>query len=101
MIIINQEQQKIIDYLVLSNNHNYNIVKAAEEFSELCTVLLQKNLKDYKVPDQEVIDEIGDCIIRLEILKKLFNQKKIQERVDYKLSKFEEYIKENKYLNHI
>ena len=101
MITINSEQQIIIDYLALSNELKYNTIKAAEEFSELCTVLLQKSLKEYKVPDQEVIDEIGDCIIRLEILKKLFDQKKIQERVDYKLSKFAEYIKENKHLNHI
>jgi hypothetical protein len=101
MINITTEQQHIIQYLALSNNHDYNIIKAAEEFSELVTVLLQKTLKHERVPDQEVIDEIGDAIIRLEILKRLFNPVAIQNRVDYKLGKFEEYIKENKYLNHI
>lgn len=102
MINITTEQQHIIQYLALSNDPLFNLSKASEEFAELSLVLLQKvNKLDGVVHDQEVIDEIGDCIIRLEVLKRLFNPVAIQQRVDYKLGKFEEYIKENKYLNHI
>jgi len=86
MITITPEQQQIIDYLTLSNKYKFNLSKASEEFLELGLVIQQQlNKVQGAVPDQEIIDEIGDCIIRLEILKKLFNQKKIQERVDYKL----------------
>jgi len=34
--------------------------------------------------NKEVIDEIGDCIIRIEILKMIYPVDEIQNRVDYK-----------------
>lgn len=83
--------QKIIDYLFEKNGNQYNLLKAAEECSELATVLLQKALKPNKVKDQEILDEIGDTYIRLEVLKKMFSEQKINERIDYKLSKFKEH----------
>lgn len=87
----------IIDILVERNGYEYNLGKAAEELSELTTVLLQKLLKPNKVKDQEIIDEIGDCIIRLEILQKIFNKELIDKRIAYKLGKFQEYVDHESY----
>lgn len=88
--------EKIINYNNLSNA-NYNLLKSNEELQELALVLQQKVLKPNKVKDQEIIDEIGDVIIRLEILKKLYPIQEIQKRVDYKLQKFSNYLKEKKH----
>lgn len=84
--------KQIIDHLVTNNPLEYNVLKAAEEFQELALALTQKITKPNGNGDQEVIDEIGDCIIRLRILKKMYPKDKIKERVNYKLGKFQEYI---------
>jgi hypothetical protein len=89
-------EKQIINKLVEHNTFEYNLHKASEEFQELSLVLTQKLLKPNKVNDQEIIDEIGDCIIRLEVLKKIYNSVAIQERVNFKLNKFEEYLKKYK-----
>lgn len=96
MIHVNPQ---VIEYMVAKNGVDYNQRKAAEEFSELVTVLLQRENKKIKgsPDDQEVIDEIGDAIIRLEILKKLYNEEEIQRRVDHKLSKYVGYIEQQTY----
>ena len=92
MIDFNEKQQKIIDHLVKVNGEQYNMLKASEECQELGLVLLQKTLKPTKVDNQEIIDEIGDVAIRLEILKKMYSEQEIQKRINYKISKFKEYI---------
>lgn len=96
MIIINPQ---VIQYMTNKNGAEYNMRKAAEEFSELTAVLLQKTNKktDGAPDDQEIIDEIGDAIVRLEILKSMFPEEEIQRRVDFKTSKYAGYIEENTY----
>jgi NTP pyrophosphatase (non-canonical NTP hydrolase) len=91
------ESKDVINYLLLTNKPEYTMAKAAEEFTELALVLQQKALKPTKVDDQEIIDEIGDCIIRLKMLKKMYSKKKIKERVSLKLNQYEGYINEGKY----
>ena len=90
-------QEEIIQYLYEKNGEKYNMHKASEECQELGLVLNQFLLKPKKVDPQEIIDEIGDVIIRLEILKKMFPADKIQERIKYKLSKYEDYIDHQTY----
>ena len=92
------KDKEIIKYLVENNDYKYNLLKAAEELQELSLVLTQMALKEEKVDKQEVIDEIGDVIIRLNVLFHLFSLKKISKRVKFKLNKFKSYIKENKYI---
>ncbi len=92
-----QTRKGIIDILVEKNGYHYNLHKAAEECQELGLVLTQKLLKPKKVNDQEIIDEIGDVEIRLEILKKMFNKEKIEDRIAYKLKKFQEYVDHDSY----
>lgn len=98
MIVIDE---KIIEYLVETNKHKYNLHKASEEFQELALVLNQKLLKPNKVDDKEIIDEIGDAIIRMEVLKRMFNIDDIQKRIDNKLSKYKEYKDHELYNGHI
>lgn len=92
MIKLSEEQEEIINHLVHNNGLKYNLHKASEECQELGLVLNQYLLKPTKVDTQEIIDEIGDVFIRMEILKKMFNNDDIQKRIDFKLSKFKEYI---------
>jgi len=89
--------KKLIKYLVKNNDYKYNLLKTAEELNELSTILLQYVNKDNKVDKQKIIEEIGDSIIRIKVLKKLFNRKKVKERIKFKLNKFRSYIKEGKY----
>ena len=92
------KDKELIKYLVENNDYKYNLLKTAEELQELSLVLTQKNIKKEKVDKQEVIDEIGDVIIRLNVLFHLFSLKKISKRVKFKLDKLKSYIKENKYI---
>lgn len=92
-----EEQEKIIQYLYEKNGEKYNLHKASEECQELGLVLNQYLLKPKKVDPQEIIDEIGDVKIRLAILEKMFPADKIQQRIDYKLSKYKEYIDHEQY----
>lgn len=91
------KKKEALKHLLENNGYEYNLHKASEEFQELALVLNQKLLKPTKVDDQEIIDEIGDCIIRLKILKKMFSKDKIKERVNYKLGKYKEYIDHKTY----
>lgn len=91
--------QEIIQHLYQSNKPQYNLIKAAEEASELATVLLQYALKPNKVDTQEVIDEIGDVQIRIDVLKKIFGDQAVTQRIDYKLSKYKEYNQNKRFEN--
>lgn len=89
--------KRILDLVYKKNSWKYNLHKASEEFQELALVLNQKLLKPMKVDDQEIIDEIGDCIFRLEILKKMYDNKLIQKRIDSKCTDYSNWISTNKY----
>lgn len=91
------DRDTIIDHLVKNNGFEYNLSKASEELQELSLVLTQKLNKPKRVDDKEIIDEIGDVIIRLEILKKIYDINKINERIAYKLSKFQSYVDNKSY----
>lgn len=94
-----------LKHLIMNNGDEYNLAKAAEEFQELALAinqyLLRKEDSDPKKRSlQAIIDEIGDCQIRMAIitsLSHLFPKESIQERVDYKLTKFAGWIEEKKY----
>ena len=98
------ENEKIINSLVNTNEKRYNMEKAVEELLELAEVLMKKVLKagGPKEPsDQEVIDEIGDVMIRVEVLARIFDEDKVYDRVEFKLSKFAQYMEEGKYVGGI
>ena len=97
----NMTNKDVIQYLALNNDKNYNLLKCTEELSELQTILLQNINKEKDVNIQDIIDEIGDCVIRLDVLKLIYDKTLIKERVGYKLNKFRTYIKKGKYLKKI
>lgn len=81
------------------HSSNYNSEKLAEEASELSLVLQQKKLKPARVEDQEIIDEIGDTLIRIRMymLERPEIQDAINARVQHKLSKYHEWLLTGKY----
>lgn len=89
--------QDIIKILHEMNGEKYNMHKASEECQELGLVLNQKLLKPHKVDDQEIIDEIGDVIIRVEILKRMYDIDKIQTRINKKLADYKKYLDHKTY----
>lgn len=94
----------VFEHLAETNSWEYNHLKAIEELSELTEVLIKRVTKKGgpKEPKkQEVIDEIGDVIIRLEVLSKLYGNAAVGERTIAKLTKMEGYINENKYTGSI
>ena len=80
-------------------NGDHNFKKTIEELMELALVLMQKLNKPIAgaPEEQEIIDEIGDVIIRLEVLKRLFPMDKIEKRIKFKMDKFRGYIETKKY----
>jgi NTP pyrophosphatase (non-canonical NTP hydrolase) len=97
---MNFKKVKIVnDYLKYGNSKEYTLLKTAEELQELALILIQSVTKDTEIDDQSIIDEIGDVLIRLNVLREFFPEEEIQERIEYKLKKFYKYITENKYQN--
>lgn len=96
------KNKQILAKLLQTNNPDFQLLKASEELSELQTVLLQYITKrGRKTSKQEVIDEIGDVKIRLKILEAIFGKEKVKKRVNFKLNKFKEYLKEGKFKGNI
>lgn len=96
-----KEQEKVIHDVAFSNTHKYNLLKSTEEFMELSLILTQQRTKKSKDFTKDIIDEIGDCKIRLAILEHLYDKEKIETRVVYKLTKFKEYLDNKQYKEHI
>lgn len=92
MELINTKQESdILDALMKKNSWKYNLHKASEELQELALVLNQTLLKPYKVDEQEIINEMGDVMIRLSVLIRIFPIDKVNRRIAEKLSKYKEY----------
>lgn len=85
-------QEDLIDFMINNNSFDYNRLKAAEELMELALALQQQVLKPAKVTDKQVTDEIGDVILRIKVLKKLYDISEIKKRIALKQSQFINYI---------
>ncbi len=91
--------KEIIQYMFENNEKKFHLLKAAEEFSELTTAILQYLNKDGReTTEKDIVKEIGDCSIRIEILKKVFKKKDIKKRITYKLSNIRKFIISNRYV---
>lgn len=97
--LTNLKKNQIIEKLSVHNTKNYNLLKASEECQELALILLQKLTKPARVNDQQIINEIGDVIVRIKVLKRFYSKKKINQRVNDKLSNLDTYIKTKRYRN--
>lgn len=98
-----EDKKKIINELVEKNTEQGNLLKAVEELSELSTALIQYLVKEENKEKQlkSVIDEIGDVEIRLNILRKIFGEEEVDNRISFKLNKFSEYIDKGLYSGRI
>jgi NTP pyrophosphatase (non-canonical NTP hydrolase) len=63
--------------------------KTAEECCELATVLIQQLNKPHKDLEDEIIEELGDVIFRIEQFKKHYDHDKVTKRVLRKIVKEE------------
>ena len=61
--------------------------KAAEECSELATILIQQLNKPNKDFTARIIEEIGDVLFRLENLKRHYDTQEIKKRILFKKEK--------------
>ena len=61
--------------------------KAAEECSELATVLIQQLNKPHKNLTKHIVEEVGDVLFRLENLRKHFDFQAIVDRIESKRKK--------------
>lgn len=94
------DTDKILINVKDNNSWEYNHLKAVEELTELSEVLIKKVNKKGgpKEPtNQEIIDELGDVLIRIEILMQIYGDWEVYDRRDFKLLKFEGYLNEGKY----
>jgi NTP pyrophosphatase (non-canonical NTP hydrolase) len=91
-------------HLAETNSKLYNYHKAIEEFTELNEVLIKKITKeggDKEPSNESIIEEIGDCFIRLQILSAMFGDAAVENRVAYKMLKYASYIEQGKYKGQI
>lgn len=64
-----------------------DVRKAAEECSELATVLIQQLNKPHKNLSKRIIEEIGDVLFRVENLVKHFDIQEVSDRIEVKREK--------------
>lgn len=90
----------VYNHLLNINDEDYTLRKTIEELQELSLILTQRlNKSKELVPDKDIIEEIGDVQIRLKVLKKMFPSKLIKKRINFKLTKFYNYIVDQTYKN--
>lgn len=95
---------QILDHLARTNDSKYNFEKFLEESTELSEVILKKITKagTAKEPkDEDLIDELGDTIIRVDILRRIYGDDAVNTRIQKKLDKYREYIIDGKYTGRI
>ena len=69
------------------NNKDFDMKKAAEECSELATILIQQINKPHKDYSKKIIEELGDVLFRVQNLTYWYNPVQIKERIEYKKRK--------------
>ena len=65
----------------------YDYLKCVEELNELATILMQQFNKPHKDFTQEVIEELGDTLYRLENMMDYYNQDDVLARKLFKTEK--------------
>lgn len=93
------EYQKMIERIANNNSLKYSKLKAIEELNELSAALTQSLTKKNQNNDEDIIEEFGDVLFRLDILKCYYDADKITARSHKKVSKSIGYIEQKKYKN--
>lgn len=103
-ITVTEDESRKIDAVVealTQNDRNYDLLKLAEECTELSEVCIKKISKEgYKREpvDQLLIEEMGDVLLRLVTVSDRFDPDgtKVPERIKAKFLELFEYIEEYK-----
>lgn len=95
-------EQQILDKVVENNSDEYNILKLAEECTELSDVLIKIVTKaDKGIDIEHLAEELGDVRLRSKVLiDKLGLESKVRTRVSSKLFGILHQINEGKYANY-
>lgn len=85
-MIVNVEQAKKI---IERHGANHQRYKAAEELSELMTLILQDANQNGKVPISRITEEIADVYVMLRQLELIYllDDRDVQPIIDYKLQR--------------
>lgn len=102
-MIENRTSKEIIDIIISHNSEEYDLLKLAEECTELSEVLIKMvtkpNRKEEKM--EHLIEEIGDVSLRARILvDKLKISDKVEERFNSKLKYLNEKVIGQDYINY-
>ena len=102
MIKENITANEIIQVIVSNNTEDHNILKLAEECTELSEVLIKMVTKPNRREEKidHLIEELGDVKLRLDVLLSMYGlNKKVNRRYADKLSYILESIDSKKYDN--
>lgn len=91
--------KELVEVIYQRNDDDYTILKAIEELNELATELTKSLTKPHRVDPKDITSEISDVMLRLELLKKLYNTQDISDSLKSKQDKWRRWVKENKYKN--
>lgn len=76
-----------LEEILKTKGEKQTIMKSVEELNELAVELMKYLNKPQKIDIQNIIDEIGDVFIRIEQLKMIFDDEKIEKRINDKSNK--------------
>lgn len=87
MMTIHEVSKKAIE----SHGRAYNLLKAAEESSELCAAILHELSHGEKNPDL-VVDKIADMRIMMDVLSQLYDEEELESRTAFKIARLEGWL---------
>lgn len=94
-------QKEILDFLATQNDPNYNLLKLAEECTELSDVLIKSVTKPNVDRNEHLIEELGDVLLRATIVIRMIKaDDKVDDRMLYKIDNLNKLIEENNYQNY-
>lgn len=88
-----EKAAELIEYLVATNEKNYNYLKLAEELNELSEVLIKKITKEgglHEPSEEKLVEEAGDVFLRLAVLMTMLGEEKVFDRINKKVAHLEE-----------
>ena len=65
----------------------YDYLKCIEELNELATVMMQQFNKPHKTYDEEIVEEMGDVLYRIENMMDYYDRDLVLARKSYKADK--------------
>ena len=87
--------QEVIQKILVKYRSDAQVLKLAEECCELSAAILKNQSKNNNETFKAMIDEIADVAIMIEQATHIFSAEAIQRRIDFKLNRQLNRIKES------